>query len=98
MVQDAGALPLPRHAFLRRGVSAEVGLLKPEPETCRLCLARNGLAAEPCVFVDDSAENVEAASALGIDAIRLTNPPAPRRAQAARGLPVRGRRLSLGRR
>ncbi len=50
-------------------VSGDEGLLKPEPEIFQLCLERNGLSAERCVFIDDSAKNVAGAAALGIDAI-----------------------------
>ncbi len=55
-------------------VSGEEGLVKPDPAIYRLCLARNGLAAGDCIFVDDSAANVEGAQAVGIDAIRFTTP------------------------
>lgn len=72
-------------------VSAEEGLLKPEPEIYWRCLARNRLAAEACVFIDDTPENVEAAATLGMDAIRFEDPRQLRRALAARGLsPCRG--------
>jgi 2-haloacid dehalogenase len=67
-------------------VSAEHGLLKPEPESYRLCLARNGLSAGSCVFIDDTAENVAAARALGMDAIRFEGPAQIRRELARRGL------------
>ncbi len=79
-----------RFAFLRTHfrdvvVSAEEGLLKPEPEIYRRCLARNGLSAGACVFIDDSAGNVAAAAALGMDAIRFTGPAALRHELSARG-------------
>lgn len=69
-------------------VSAEEGLLKPEPEIYRLCLTRNGLLAEACMFIDDSPANVATAAALGMDAIRFTDAPALRRELSGRGFPV----------
>ena len=53
-------------------VSGDEGLVKPDPEIYRRCLARNGLAADRAIFIDDSPANVAAAAALGIDAIRFT--------------------------
>jgi 2-haloacid dehalogenase len=53
-------------------VSAHEGVAKPDPEIYRRCLARNALDAGRCVFIDDSAENVAAAGALGLDAVRFT--------------------------
>lgn len=46
-------------------ISGEVGLRKPDPEIFELVLARLGLAAGECVFVDDLRTNVDAAVALG---------------------------------
>jgi 2-haloacid dehalogenase len=81
-----------RFAFLGRFrdvvVSGDERLVKPDPAIYRLCLTRNGLAAGDCVFVDDSAANVEAAAALGIDAIRFTGPEALAAALEERGLPT----------
>ena len=54
-------------------VSGKERLLKPDPAIYRLCLGRNGLLAADCVFVDDNADNVAGAAAVGIDAIRFTD-------------------------
>lgn len=51
--------------------SAEVGLAKPAPAIYRLVLNRLGLQPEEAIFVDDFPENVQAASQLGIYAIRF---------------------------
>ncbi len=67
-------------------VSGEVRLTKPDPAIYRLFLARNGLAPETCVFIDDREENVSAARALGIDAVRFESADALRPELAARGL------------
>ncbi|MBO0837205.1 MAG: HAD family phosphatase [Actinobacteria bacterium] len=47
-------------------ISAEVGVAKPAAGIFRIALDRLGVGARECVFVDDSAENIEAARALGI--------------------------------
>jgi HAD superfamily hydrolase (TIGR01509 family) len=50
-------------------VSAEVGMAKPKPEIFRLAADRLGLPPEACVFVDDWDKNVEAARAVGMQAV-----------------------------
>jgi len=69
-----------RFPFLRRFrdvvVSGHERMLKPDPAIYRLCLDRNGLRAEDCVFIDDNAANVEGARVVGIDAVRFTAPEA----------------------
>ncbi|MBN2892992.1 MAG: HAD family phosphatase [Bacteroidales bacterium] len=46
-----------------------VGMRKPEPEIFELVLNENNLLPEETVFVDDNAENIEAAKKLGIKAL-----------------------------
>jgi 2-haloacid dehalogenase len=67
-------------------VSGHERLTKPAPEIFLRCLGRIGLEAGRTVFVDDSAANVAAAAALGIDAIRFTTREALAEALAERGL------------
>ena len=55
-------------------VSADEKMLKPDPAIYRLCLQRNGLEAEACIFIDDVARNVAAAKSLGVDAILFETP------------------------
>jgi 2-haloacid dehalogenase len=68
----------PRFPFFRHFrdivVSGDEGLLKPEPEIFQLCLERNGLNADRCIFIDDSAKNVTGAAAVGIDSILFQSP------------------------
>jgi len=52
-------------------VSAEEGLIKPDPRLYQVLLDRFRLVPEATVFVDDVAANVDAAAALGIRAIRF---------------------------
>jgi 2-haloacid dehalogenase len=84
------AVTLPLHPFLARFrdvvVSAHERVVKPDPAIFRRFLARNGLEAGACVFIDDSAANVAAACALGMDAIAFTDAPALAAALRARGL------------
>jgi len=74
-----------RFEFLRTGfedvvVSGVEGLVKPDPAIYRLLMARNGLDPEDCVFIDDSPVNVDGARAVGMQAIRFTDPGALERA------------------
>jgi epoxide hydrolase-like predicted phosphatase len=57
------------HLFDDIVVSAEVGMAKPQPEIFRLAADRLGLAPKACVFVDDWDQNVEAARAVGMQAV-----------------------------
>jgi putative hydrolase of the HAD superfamily len=50
-------------------VSAEVGMAKPEPAVFRLAVERLELTPGACVFVDDWDQNVEAARAVGLQAV-----------------------------
>lgn len=51
-----------------RFFSYELGCSKPDPEIYRQVLDRLGARGEQCFFIDDMAENVEAARAEGIEA------------------------------
>jgi epoxide hydrolase-like predicted phosphatase len=64
---------VPADTFAEIVVSAETGVTKPDPEIYRIALARLGVAPHEAIFVDDQAENVEAAQALGITAVHFTS-------------------------
>ncbi|GAA3805781.1 HAD family phosphatase [Streptomyces coacervatus] len=51
--------------------SARVGLAKPDPRIYRLAADLAGTRPDRCLFVDDSAENVEAAAALGMHPVHF---------------------------
>ena len=51
-------------------VSAEIGMVKPEPAVYRYLIERFGLEAPACLFVDDVEANVGAASSFGMQAVR----------------------------
>lgn len=77
-----------RYGFLQHFetilVSGEEKMKKPDHRIFRLLLERIGHPAERCVFIDDSAKNIEAASGLGFDAILFESPEGLRDALAAR--------------
>ena len=50
-------------------ISAEVGLVKPQPEIFRLACERFGISAEESVFIDDTPANAEAAYYVGMRAV-----------------------------
>ena len=55
-------------------VSGEEGLLKPDPAIFQLLFDRYGVAAEDCVFIDDSARNVKGAEAVGMRGVLFETP------------------------
>jgi putative hydrolase of the HAD superfamily len=54
-------------------LSQKIGLRKPDPAIFQYVLDKEGFSAQEAVFFDDVAENVNAASALGIQAILVTD-------------------------
>jgi len=66
--------PFLADSFIDMVVSGEEKLLKPDPAIFRVLLERQNLAAQDCVFIDDSAPNVEAARLLGFHALLFTSP------------------------
>ena len=50
-------------------ISADVKYVKPEPEIYRLLYKKYGLIPEECVFIDDSAANIEGAERTGMPGI-----------------------------
>ncbi|MET9505916.1 HAD-IA family hydrolase [Streptomyces sp. NPDC006622] len=51
--------------------SARVGITKPDRRILELGAARAGVRPDRCLFVDDTLENVEAATALGMTAVHF---------------------------
>ena len=54
-------------------VSAEVGVMKPEPKIYQIALEQVKAGPNEAVFVDDMASNIEAARALGMHGILFQN-------------------------
>ncbi len=69
-----------------RFVSCEMGVRKPDAEAFLGPAAALGVPPEALVFVDDQVGNVEAAAALGLDAIRFTGAADLRGALEERGV------------
>lgn len=60
------------HSFDALVWSFQVGLVKPDPAIYRLTLEKLGTAPAETLFIDDKMPNIEAAQALGIQAIRYS--------------------------
>ncbi len=55
-------------------ISAEVGLVKPDPAIYKLALERLNVEADQAVFVDDFTQNIAAAADVGMHAVHFTDP------------------------
>lgn len=68
----------PTYKFLDRFrhivVSGEIKLVKPEPQIYAHLLAKAGTTAGACLFIDDNADNIDTARALGFHVHRFTEP------------------------
>ncbi len=60
--------------FDSRTYSCDLRITKPAPEIYRHCLAKLGIAPAETLFLDDRAENIRAAEALGMHGIVFTTP------------------------
>jgi 2-haloacid dehalogenase len=72
-------------------VSADVGLIKPDPAIFQLLLKHIGRRPAECIYIDDNPNNVAAAAALGFDAIAFRGAAHLRDALEERGLLARER-------
>jgi len=57
-------------------ISAEVGLVKPDPKIYHLAAASVGVDLAEALFIDDFKENIEAAKKLGMQTVHYTDPEA----------------------
>ena len=55
-------------------ISAEIGMMKPQPEVYQLALKQAQVEANEAAFIDDTPRNVEAANALGMHGIVFRDP------------------------
>lgn len=69
-------------------VSGEVRAAKPDPRAYEIAAERAGQPLDRLAFVDDKQLNVDAAAALGMDAILFTDAAGLRSELRSRGLPV----------
>lgn len=60
-------------AFDEMVISAEVGLIKPDPRIYQLAISRLGVKPQEAVFIDDTTENVASALRFGLHGLRFTN-------------------------
>jgi len=67
-------------------VSADVGIVKPDLDIFRVLLKRQNLDPERSLFIDDNAENIAAAEALGLVTHHFADPQVLRQDLVARGL------------
>jgi FMN phosphatase YigB (HAD superfamily) len=67
-------------------VSGEENLIKPDARIFNLLCARAGVAAENCIFIDDSPHNVAGAKAVGMEGLHFTSPEALETELTTRGL------------
>jgi epoxide hydrolase-like predicted phosphatase len=61
-------------AFNQVIISAEVGVTKPDPRIYRIALGRLEVQPYEAVFIDDFAENLEGAQAVGLHTIHFMDP------------------------
>ena len=61
-------------AFDQMVISAEVGLVKPEPAIYEKVISDLNVVPTEAVFVDDFPENIAGAKAVGLEAIQFTSP------------------------
>ncbi|WP_338704299.1 HAD-IA family hydrolase (plasmid) [Streptomyces sp. Q6] len=67
------------------------GVRKPDPDIYRLLLTRLGVTAEECVFVDDTAQHLAPAAAMGFTTVHAQEPARTVAAiEAALGIPLVG--------
>ena len=69
-------------------VSADVRMVKPDPQIFRILLDRQQLDPTRTLFIDDSAVNIATATSLGLITHHFVDPAALRRDFTAYGLPV----------
>jgi 2-haloacid dehalogenase len=78
MEPDTFPLRLERFEFLHwfdgHVISGLEGVVKPDPTIFRRMLRRFDLEPSRTLFIDDSAVNIEAAAAIGINAIQFESP------------------------
>jgi 2-haloacid dehalogenase len=67
-------------------VSGREGVIKPDPRIYAALCSRAGLAPRECLFIDDSAKNIQGARNFGMDAIHFIGPEALRAGLKQRGL------------
>jgi putative hydrolase of the HAD superfamily len=83
LAEAIGQLPIAAH-FGHLIFSCQLKLAKPDPRCYSRALARLGASPEEVIFIDDRAENVGAAAAMGLSSVRFTTPAETRAAVSSR--------------
>jgi putative hydrolase of the HAD superfamily len=83
LAEAISALPVAAY-FGHLLFSCQLKLAKPDPECYNRALARLGASAQDVIFIDDRAENVAAAAALGLRSVHFTSPDEARAVVAER--------------
>lgn len=81
-----GAHPRLSTAFGVTIVSGREGVIKPDPRIFAALCTRAGLSPCECLFIDDSAKNIEGAQHFGMDTIHFTGPDSLAQGLSERGL------------
>lgn len=74
------------HYFKDVIISAEVGILKPDPKIFQHLLDKHQLNPAECIFIDDLDKNIEGAKSVGIEGIIFTDPKSCREELLAKGI------------
>ncbi len=72
--ESQARFPFLADSFIDIVVSGAERVIKPDPAIYRILLDRQRLAADDCVFIDDSPKNVAGAAAVGLHALHFTSP------------------------
>jgi putative hydrolase of the HAD superfamily len=88
LAAEIAGLPVAAH-FGHLIFSCQLKLAKPDPRCYSQALARLGAYPDEVIFIDDRAENVAAAAAMGLSSVHFTSPEGTR-AVVTRRLAERG--------
>jgi putative hydrolase of the HAD superfamily len=88
LAAEIAGLPVAAH-FGHLIFSCQLKLAKPDPRCYRRALARLGAGPDEVIFIDDRAENVAAAAAMGMSSVHFSSPDETR-AAVTRRLAERG--------
>ena len=83
LATEIGGLPIAAH-FGHLIFSCQLKLAKPDPRCYSQALARLGADPDEVIFIDDRAENVAAAAAMGLSSVHFTSPDETRAAVTQR--------------
>jgi glucose-1-phosphatase len=74
ILEKATGVPSLHELFERLFLSYEMGVMKPDPAIYHQVLSEAGIEPQETLFLDDNADNIRAAAALGIHTIHVQKP------------------------